>query len=214
LLLIYGSEAQSSDARSGIAARSRRQGTSLDYRGRPLPIYGELLTFEERGTGSPCVTADSHIAGLRVRSADSTVIRLGYDLFSEVRFLLSAGQPCTNAHIPTLDIHILMLRDWILEAGIALVEIPPAPAGHSFAVCLTHDIDFLGIRNHRFDHSMCGFLYRSTAGAVRNVFRGRISMTRLLKMWRAAASLPFVYLGWAKDFWEPFAWYLRSERDL
>ena len=214
LLLIYGSATKSSDARNGIAVRSRRQGTSLDYRGMPLPIYGELVTFEDRSTGRPCVTADSHIAGLRVGSAHSTVMRLGYDLFSEVRFLLSAGQPPENAHIPTLDIHILMLRDWILEAGIALVEIPPAPAGHSFAVCLTHDIDFLGIRNHRFDHSMWGFLYRSTAGAVRNFFRGRVSMTRLLKMWRAAASLPFVYLGWAKDFWEPFAWYLRSERDL
>ena len=214
LLLIYGSATKSSDARNGIAVRSRRQGTSLDYRGMPLPIYGELLTFEERSTGSPCVTADSEIAGLRVRSADSTVMRLGYDLFAQVRFLLSAGQPSENAHIPTLDTHIVMLRDWILEAGIAVVEIPPAPAEHRFSVCLTHDIDFVGIRNHRFDHTMWGFLYRSTIGAIRNLLRGRISMTRLLKMWRAAASLPFVYLGWAKDFWDPFDWYLRSERDL
>ena len=26
--------------------------------------------------------------------------------------------------------------------------------------------------------------------------------------------LPFVLLGWAKDFWEPFEWYLKVEADL
>jgi len=33
-------------------------------------------------------------------------------------------------------------------------------------------------------------------------------------MWQAAASLPFVYFGWVKDFWSPFEWYLRVEKDL
>ena len=32
--------------------------------------------------------------------------------------------------------------------------------------------------------------------------------------WRAATSLPFVYVGWAIDFWEPFGWYLRVEENL
>src|SRR5437764_12515160 len=102
-----------------------------------------------------------------------------------------------------------MLRQWILEAGIPLIEIPPTPAGHSFLACLTHDIDFVGIRNHKFDHSMWGFLYRSTLGAIRNFLRQRISFRRLLASWGAAISLPFVYLGWKKDFWNPFEWYLR-----
>jgi hypothetical protein len=107
-----------------------------------------------------------------------------------------------------------MLRSWILSVGIPLLEIPPAPAGYDFAVCLTHDIDFIGIRRHRFDHTMWGFLYRSTVGALRKFFEGRLPMTRLLKMWRAAASLPFVFLGWARDFWDPFTWYLDVERQL
>ncbi len=144
LLLIYGSAAKSSDARSGIAVGSRHQGASLNYQGILLPIYGEVRTFEERSAGIPCVTAESGMAGLRVRSADSTVMRLGYDLFHEVQLLLSAGQPVEKAHIPTLDIHIMMLRNWILDAGISLLEVPPSPAGHSFVVCLTHDIDFVG----------------------------------------------------------------------
>src|SRR2546425_2852992 len=56
LLVIYGSEVKSSDARNGIAVRSRRQGVCLNYRGIVLPIYGELLTFEEGSTSIHCVT--------------------------------------------------------------------------------------------------------------------------------------------------------------
>jgi hypothetical protein len=37
---------------------------------------------------------------------------------------------------------------------------------------------------------------------------------RLLKNWQAALSLPFVHLGWAKDFWLPFEWYLEVEKGL
>jgi hypothetical protein len=215
LLLLFGSEPKSTDARNGITVRSRQRGGSLDYQGIALPIYGELSIFEQGGRNIPCLAATNGIAGLRiVSSAGPTVLRLGHDLFQEVKLLFSAGQPIRHAHIPTLDIHIGMLKKWILNEGIPLLEIPPAPTGHSFAVCLTHDIDFVGIRNHLFDHTMWGFLYRSTVGAARNLFRRRISISRLFDIWRAAASLPFVYLGWVKDFWSPFEWYLRVEKDL
>jgi hypothetical protein len=215
LLLIYGSETKSTDARNGITVGSRHRGAALDYHGTTVPIYEVLARFDDGGSSTQCLAATCGMAGLRVVSAaDTAVVRLGYDLFQEVRYLLSAGQPTGHAHIPTLDIHIGMLRNWILNEGIPLLEIPPAPAGHSFAVCLTHDIDFVGIRNHMFDHTMWGFLYRSTVGAARNLFRRRISISRLFDIWRAAASLPFVYLGWVKDFWSPFEWYLWVEKDL
>jgi hypothetical protein len=214
LLVVYGSAPRSTDACTGIVGCSRRRGASLDYQGTRLPIYGNLLTFEDRAPSPAIVMAGSGMAGLRVPSDNFTLLRLGYDLFQEVRLLLSDGQPFENGHIPALDIHIAMLRDWIIRAGIPLLEIPPAPAGHRFAVCLTHDIDFVGIRNHKLDHTMWGFLSRSTFGSIHNFIRGRISLTCLLKTWRAAASLPFVYLGWAKDFWEPFDWYLQVEKNL
>jgi hypothetical protein len=35
-----------------------------------------------------------------------------------------------------------------------------------------------------------------------------------LRIWGAAAALPFVFLGWAADFWEPFGWYLDIEQGL
>lgn len=142
------------------------------------------------------------------------MIRLGYDLFQEIEFLLTVGQSIEHASIPTLELHVALLREIILGAGIPIVEIAPAPAGCDFSVCLTHDIDFVGIRRHKFDHTMWGFLYRSTIGAVRDALAGKISASRLLKRWKAAASLPFVHLGWAEDFWMPFEWYLKVEKDL
>jgi hypothetical protein len=214
LLLVYGPAEKSIDAHLGISARGRHQHAVLSDKDGSLPIYGELLTFADGSKGSACLTANSEPAGFRVGSKNSVVMRLGYDLFDEVKFLLSAGQPVENAGVPALDIHIRMLREWILEAGIPLLEILPIPAGHDFSVCLTHDIDFVGIRNHKFDHSMWGFVYRATVGAIRNLFRGRLSGKRFLQSWRAVASLPFVFAGWAKDFWEPFEWYLEVEKGL
>ncbi len=214
LLLVYGPTTKGIDAQVGIAARRRQQGGLLSDQDWLLPIYGQMLTFEESNGAIPFARSNGEIAALGTGSHDAPVIRFGYDLFDEVKFLLSSGQPVEQAHVPTLDIHVGMLRKWILDAGIPFIEIPPVPAQHSFVVCLTHDIDFVGIRNHRLDHSMWGFVYRATAGALGKLVRGRLSWRRLLRSWLAAASLPLVYAGWAKDFWEPFDWYLEVEEGL
>ena len=41
-------------------------------------------------------------------------MRVGFDLFERCGSCSRTGQPLEHAHIPTLDIHIAMLRDWIL----------------------------------------------------------------------------------------------------
>jgi len=214
LLLVCASTAKGIDAQLGITSRALRKGAVLSDGDGSVPIYGEVLTFSDSGDEIACITTDSEIVGLKIDSDGSTVLRLGYDLFDEVQFLLSTGQPVEYAYVPTLEIHIRMLRTWILSAGIPILEIPPVPLQHTFIVCLTHDIDFAGIRRHWLDHSMWGFLYRATVGAVLNLARRRISLRRLLQSWLAAASLPLVYAGWARDFWEPFEWYLEAERGL
>jgi hypothetical protein len=215
LLIVYGAETKSTDSATGITVGPRHRGGSLEYEQIAVPLYGDFATFEETGTGIPCLKGTSGITGVRVvPETGAALLRLGYDLFAEVHFLLTAGQPIENAHIPTLDIHIAMLRKWILAEGIPLLEISAAPAGYRFAVCLTHDIDFVGIRNHKFDHTMWGFLHRSTVGAIQRFFQRKISLSRLFAIWRAAASLPLVYLGWVKDFWAPFEWYLNVEKNL
>lgn len=214
LLLVYGPDAKSLDAQMGLTIGGRIESSCLRYRGMSVPIYGEARAFADVRCGDAAVMAGPETAGVKVTRSNSTVIRLGYDLFEEVRLLLANSQPLEHAHIPTLDAHTSMLRNWILEEQISLIEIPPVPAGYRFVTCLTHDIDFIGIRQHKFDHTMLGFLYRSTIGALMNLLRGRITLQRLFKTWRAAASLPFVYLGWAKDFWDPFEWYLKAEQNL
>jgi hypothetical protein len=214
LLIVFGSNPTSADAQAGVVPCSKRRGSVSDSRGSRLPIYGELLTFKPAAVAETVLTIESAVAGVRIHSSDRTLLRLGFDLFREVEHLLSVGQPLENADVPTLELHIAMLRDWILDAGVRFLEIPPVPAGYDFAVCLTHDIDFIGIRDHKFDHTMFGFLYRATFGSVRDFARKRMSLGRLLRNWRAAASLPFVHLGLARDFWLPFEWYLRVEKNL
>jgi hypothetical protein len=214
LLLIYDSRSRNSDVQYGFTALSRQRGGDLTAAGHALAIYGDVLTFAPGNHGTPVAEAAADIAGLTIHFDDRTITRIGYDLFEEVRYLLSKGQPADRAQMPTLDVHIAVLRRLVLAAGIPLVEIPPAPADHSFIVCLTHDIDFVGIRDHLFDHTMFGFLYRSTVGACRNWLRGRISAARMARMWAAAIQLPFVYLKWAADFWDAFSWYLRIEQGL
>jgi peptidoglycan/xylan/chitin deacetylase (PgdA/CDA1 family) len=161
-----------------------------------------------------CSADNSEAMGIELRGPGPRRQRIGFNLFQEVQHLLTLGQPVENAHVPALDLHIALLRNLILNAGIPVLEIPPVPAGYDFAVCLTHDIDFVGIRRHKLDHTMWGFLYRSTAGAVADFVRGRCSMGRLLRAWKAALSLPFVYLGWVEDFWVMFDWYLEVEKGL
>jgi len=132
-------------------------------------------------------------------------LRAGYDLFGEVAFLLTEGQPVENALIPTLELHISLLRDWIVSAGIPLVEIPPVPWGYRFIACLTHDVDFVGIRRHKLDHTFWGFVSRALFGSLVACIKGRSSLVRLTRNWLAVASLPLVYLGLLNDFWDQFA---------
>jgi hypothetical protein len=214
LLLLYGAEAKSMDARLGIIRGGRPQSACVGGHDTPVPIYGEACTFTAADNVRTCLMAGTEVVGVKVPASRSTVVRVGYDVFDEVGLLLSNAQPIEHAGTPTLDAHISMLRTWILEEGSPLIEIPPVPSGYSFTACLTHDIDFIGIRQHKFDHTMFGFLYRSTVGAARNFLQGKITLPRLLQTWRAALSLPSVYLGWSRDFWEPFEWYFTVERGL
>ncbi len=214
LVLLFGSETKDSDDQMKVRPSSRLRHASLSCEGTLLPLYGDALTFTKEAQQVVCTSANGAIIGLAIDAASPKTIRLGYDLFQEIQFLLTAGQPVEHAHAPTLELHIALLRSLILQAGIPVVEIPPCPAGYDFAVCLTHDIDFVGIRYHKFDHTMWGFLYRSTMGAMANFLRRKLSLARLVEGWRAALSLPLVYLGWVKDFWQPFDWYLQAERNL
>lgn len=214
LVVIYGSDKSQFDHVEEIRVQSKYKRTSVEYNGVEIPIYGNLLTFKGEGQPILRVRDSSEVAGLKIDSSRINMIVLGYNLFDEIYYLLSTGQPKENSFIPTLEIHISLLRNLITNAGIPLIEVPPVPIGYDFITCLTHDIDFVGICNHRLDHTMLGFLYRASVGSMLRVLKGKLSLQKLITNWKAVLSLPFVYLGLAKDFWFQFNEYTKIEKDM
>jgi peptidoglycan/xylan/chitin deacetylase (PgdA/CDA1 family) len=212
LVLVYAGEKTVFDANQGIQVEGRLKRPTLLFGGKRLPIYGEAVTFHEEKLRSLVDETSGQSITRLDRLGKTRVVRVGYDLFREVQTLLVKGQPVENAGYPALELHIALLRDLITGSGIPLLEIPPVPDGYPFIVCLTHDIDHASLRRHRFDHTMFGFLYRATLGSLVDAVRGKISAGKVFTNWLAAAKLPFVYLGLAKDFWYDFDRYLELEQ--
>jgi hypothetical protein len=214
LVLLYGSRHQPFEEHRGIKTHSVKGPDFVSFRGERIPIYGNSLLFEHQGSNIIINRGASEAAAIAVASDNRTVIRLGFDLFQEVQHLLTKGQPAELAGIPTLELHVSLLRDLIVNHGITLVEIPPVPAGHRFMVCLTHDVDHPRVRNHMFDHTMFGFLYRALIVSVIDFCRRRRSLRQVATNWKAACSLPLVFCGIAKDFWNQIGRYLKLENDF
>jgi len=215
LVLIYAGQNLRFDAEQTIPIASQgRNASVLSYNGARIPIYGDNITFREEGA-SVLVDQESGLPAIHLRQSRERVwARIGYNLFGEIGALLTAGQPAANAGIPTLDLHIALLRDLIVASGVPLVEIPPVPDGYRFIACLTHDVDHPSIRDHKFDHTMFGFLYRAILASVFDVLQGKAPLRNLLTNWAAALKLPFVHLGLAKDFWQEFDDYMKLEKGL
>ena len=209
LLLLYGSQRQAFEKYPSLKTSCAPGHNFALFRNERIPIYGNCLLLEglqnevlvHKGTSS--IAPDAQI-----------VVRLGFDLFEEVHHLLTKGQPAELARVPTLELHISLLRELIVSHGVTLVEIPPVPAGHRFIVSLTHDVDHPRIRPHLCDHTMFGFLYRALIGSVIDLCRGRRSFRQVITNWKAAFSLPLVFAGLVKDFWNQVDRYLELEREL
>ncbi len=211
LVLLYGGAQTPFDLRNKLGLSSRRQNAVLSYQGDRTPIYGNCLTFNAAGTHR---ITDAHTglpASVELSFGDTTFVRIGFDLFREVRHLLTSGQPAIHARTPALEQHISFLRDLIVGRSSPLLEIPPVPEGYNFTACLTHDVDHPRLRNHKWDHTMFGFLSRALAGSAVDLCRRRKSPRQVAANWVAALSLPLVHLGIAKDFWRQFDRYLQIE---
>jgi len=214
LLLLYGAQRQAFEQCRGTKTWSVHGHDFVSFRGERMPIYGNCLLFDDQGNKVLCHEGTKSAAAISMASGTQAVVRLGFDLFEEVRYLFTLGQPAEFADIPTLELHISLLRELILSWGLPLVEILPVPAGYRFIVCLTHDVDHPRVRYHKCDRTMFGFLYRALVGSVINFCRGRRSLRQVAVNWKAALSLPLVFAGLAKDFWNQLDRYLNLERDL
>lgn len=204
LIIIYSSDSVEFDDIENVSLSVASNKLLADHNKGLFPVYGNLLSFQDSKT--PLIRSDtsSDVIAFEISSCNRKVVRVGFNLFDEVSLLLSDGQPVENALFPTLEIHISIIRNWILCAGLSLIEIPPLPFGYKYFVCLTHDIDFVGLQRHKFDKTMWGFVYRGVIGSLLSFLRGRLGATRLIKNWIAVAKLPFVFMGLADDFWKHF----------
>ena len=209
LVLLYGAQRQPFEKYQSIKTSCAPGRNFALFRGERIPIYGSCLLLE--GLGNEVLV---HKGTNSIASDVQVVVRLGFDLFEEVRYLLTQGQPAEFAGTPTLELHISLLRELIVSQGLPLLEILPVPAGYRFVACLTHDVDHPRVRYHKWDHTMFGFLCRALIGSVINFCRGRKSLQQVAVNWKAAFSLPLVFAGFAKDFWDQLDRYLELEGDL
>ncbi len=215
LVLHYSAGKLAIDAAEGVAIDSRKSDRVLMDRGGRLPVFKECLAFRTEGDGLQ-IDGESQVRASYHRIRDKRhLVRVGFDLFAEIETLLTIGQHAQFAQTPTIDRHIAFIRELMIQSGASFVEIPPAPVGHPFVACLTHDVDHPAVAFHKLDHTACGFLMRATVGSALDLLKGKIGVRELLRNLLAAVKLPFVYLGWAEDFWAGFeARYSALERGL
>lgn len=182
----------------------------LRWKDHTFPVFGSVAAFSDNHE-STLKTCDGKAVVCRNRSGCRVIHRVGYDLWDEIRRLLKTGQPVDYAHSPTLECHIEILKSLLLDSQVAFVEVPPRPDGYDFTCCLTHDIDFFGIRRQGVDRTLAGFLVRASVGSVADFVRGRRTGGEMVRSWRAMLSLPAVFLGLARDPWQPFNDYAEVE---
>jgi len=212
LVLIYASKELPFDQQHQLQVLQQDRSEEIpSYRGWRLPVYGGLAVVANGKRHGPVAGKTKYSLAAEIRIAGQLFIRIGYDLFAEVRHLLSQGQPLQFAHVPSIEIHITILRDILVEHQIPFEEVPPVPAGYNFIVCLTHDVDHFGITNHKCDHTVLGFLYRASIGSILELFQGRKSPRQVARNWLAILSLPLVYLRILPDFWKRLERYLEVD---
>ena len=214
LVLVYSSELGTFDSEKDLPVGSQCKSLTLAWNDVEFPVYGNALTFDGKFEKIMGIKGSSQSVGIGWDDPERKFVRIGYDLFEEVSFLLASGQPRESANIPTLEIHISILRELILDAGIPLIEIPPIPEGCRFMVCLTHDVDFLGIRHHKLDRSMFGFIHRVFFPYSLRDFSSKISWSKIFRNIKALLSLPGVYLGLFRDFWLQIGHYSEIEKSI
>lgn len=211
LLLLYSTKRTAFDIAENLTITGLPPGSILAYGQNRLPLYGSIGAIHE----SPLVVAREARTReplvVLARIQELTVARIGYNLFEEIRLLLSKGQPQAFSLVPTLDLHSALLRDLITGAGLPFVEVPPVPGDYAFVACLTHDVDHPVLRNHCGDATMLGYVYRGTVGSLRKLTRGAMSFREVSRNWLAVAKLPFVYLHLARDEWSEFDRYVEIE---
>src|SRR5258708_1855726 len=95
-----GRKLQVDDRQRIRTARKGQHFSILSWHGNRIPVYGDSITFDGRGNVLRTQEDSSECAAYLEESPDGLLARIGYDLFGEIRTLLTAGQPPANALLP------------------------------------------------------------------------------------------------------------------
>jgi len=153
LALVYGAKELPIDRQCQAVVGVIGGDADIQWKAETFPIYGRAASFS--GQSYPgFLFAGTAAVDYRRRSGATTVHRIGYELFDEVSYLLTRGQPKSHAETPTLELHIEVIRQCLQQSRISYVEIPARPYDFTFVCCLTHDVDFFGIRRHKADRTL------------------------------------------------------------
>lgn len=213
LVLVYASDELSFDRQHQLQVLPQDHSRELpSYRRWRLPVYAGLASIICNGKRHDGIAGKTKYSiATEIKVGEQSFIRIGYNLFAEVRHLLFKGQPARFAHVPVIEIHITIVRNILVEHQIPFEEVPPVPAGYNFIVCLTHDVDHFAIRNHKCDHTMFGFLYRASIGSMWELLCGKKSLRQVARNWLAILSLPLIYVRILPDFWSKLERYLELD---
>jgi len=209
LLIAYGSTESEIDRAALVKVKNAPGIQKADWAGASFPLYRGAAGFDHSGPST--LRSERRALDYRAVVQGRNCWRVGYDLFEEVRYLLTEGQPASYALTPTLDLHIALLRDLLTQSGVSFLEVAPHPPGYQFICCLTHDIDFFGIRRHLFDRTLAGFVVRASLGTLADLIRRRRPLAEALRNWAALLRLPLVFLRILPDLWRPIDDYERID---
>lgn len=214
LVIFYGTDTSlTGSLRNGRSVC--RDGRVLLFDKDRLPICGPCQSFPE-SSESDVVDEFTRepVTVLLTQYQHQSVLLIGYDLWEEIRHLLLSGQSELYAGIPTLELHIQLLRRLLRQYNVAFAEVPPVPAGYKFIACLTHDVDHASIRAHKLDRTIGGFIYRAAVQSFFQFWTGRKSFMDLLRNWAAVITLPLVQVGLLPDIWSRLENYNEIEKGL
>src|SRR5262249_1011319 len=105
LTVFYAGRRIQFDERSGIEPDRPSEGGILSYQQHRIPIYRDLMTFAKGENALLTEENSQRCAAFVKQTSHGAVARIGYDLFAEIRSLLTAGQPAGNAFLPALELH-------------------------------------------------------------------------------------------------------------
>jgi hypothetical protein len=214
LVIVFGTYDKTSDIVEASRTYSSAEGVLIESHCHRFPVYQQITSFKSSHMPLLRIASNNETIGIECVDKKQRVLRIGYDLFDEIGFLLTRGQPVCHARIPTLEIHVSTLREWIQGSGLPLVEIPPRPRGYDFTVCLTHDVDFITIREHKLDRSVLGFIARVLFPRNMLDSASKIAWHRIVRNWKAIMSLPGAYLGLSRDTWYDIDRYMELEKGV